>query len=128
MRPNVLVPIFLVIALGMFVRAPFIIATAPYEESMGIVSKVFYFHVPVAIMFLMSAFVCGIASVAYLIRRSRTPDHVALAAAELAIVLGLIVLVTGSTWARKAWGVWWVWDARLTSSLVMWMVFVSYLL
>jgi heme exporter protein C len=128
MRTRFIVPLFLTIAIAMFVPSPFIIGSAPYESSMGIISKIFYFHVPIAITFMISAFVCGIAGVVYLVRRNRTADHVALGAAELAIVFGLIVLVTGSVWARKAWGVWWVWDARLTMTLVMWMVFVSYLL
>jgi heme exporter protein C len=121
-------PVLLGIALVMFVVTPFILANAPAESTMGIVSKIFYFHFPSAISFLGSAFVCGIASIVFLARRSSTADHVALAAAELAIVFGLITLVTGPLWARKAWGVWWVWEARLTSSLVMWMVFISYLL
>jgi heme exporter protein C len=121
-------PVFLSIALLMFVPTPFILANAPAEESMGVVSKIFYFHLPSAISFLLSAFVCGIASIVFLARRNQTADRVALAAAELAIVFGLITLVTGPLWARKAWGVWWVWEARLTSSLVMWMVFVSYLM
>ena len=125
---NSLPLIFLTIAFAMFVRAPFMIASAPYEASMGVVSKIFYFHVPSAIVTLLSAFVAGGASVMFLIRRARTADHVAVAAAELAVVLGLIVLVTGPLWARKAWGVWWVWDARLTMTLVMWMVFIAYLL
>jgi heme exporter protein C len=112
----------------MFVPTPFILRGAPFEESMGEVSKIFYFHFPSAIAFLLFAFVCGIASVVFLATRSRTADHVALAAAELAILAGLITLVTGPLWARKAWGTWWVWEARLTSSLVMWMVFISYLM
>jgi heme exporter protein C len=123
-----LVPVLIAIALVMFVRAPFLLATAPYEASMGVVSKIFYFHVPAAMTMFVTAFVCGIASVVYVIRRSRLADHVAVAAAELAVLFGLIVLVTGPLWARKAWGVWWQWDARLTMTLVMWMVFVAYLL
>ncbi len=125
---SALVPAFLIIALVMFVPAPFILDAAPYEASMGPVSKILYFHVPCAVTFLCSSLVCGIASVAYLARRRRTADHVALAAAELAVVFGAITLGTGPLWARKAWGTWWVWEARLTMSLVMWMVFVSYLL
>jgi heme exporter protein C len=125
---TVIVPVLLAIAAAMFVRAPFVISAAPFEASMGLVSKIFYFHVPVAITTLLSALVCGVASVVYLVRRSPTADHVALAAAELAVVLGLAVLVTGPLWARKAWGVWWAWEPRLTMTLVMWMVFISYLL
>jgi len=76
----------------------------------------------------VSAFVCGISSALFLMKKKPASDHLALAAAELTVVFGIIVLVTGPLWARKAWGVWWQWDARLTSSLLMWMIFVAYLL
>jgi heme exporter protein C len=125
---NRLVPFALVVALVMFVRAPFMVDAAPYESTMGLIQKIFYFHVPAAMMTFLSAFVCGIASVVYLVSRKRTADHIAVAAAELAVVFGLIVLVTGPIWARKAWGVWWQWEARLTMTLVMWMIFIAYLL
>ena len=124
-----LVPLLLVIAALMFIRAPFLIDAAPYESTMGLVQKIFYFHVPAAFTAFLSVFVCGIASAIYLVRRSRTADHVAVAAAELAVLFGAMVLVTGPLWARKAWGVWWTWgDARLVMTLVMWMVCVAYLL
>ena len=124
-----LVPVLLVVAAVMLARAPFLIDAAPYESTMGLVQKIFYFHVPSAIVAMTSAIVCGIASVVFLVRRRRLADHLALGAAELAVVFGLIVLVTGPLWARKAWGAWWVWqDARLTITLVMWMLFVGYLL
>jgi heme exporter protein C len=124
-----LVPILLVAAALMLARAPFMIDAAPYESTMGLVQKIFYFHVPAAMIALASAIVCGIASVLFLIRRTRQSDHLALAAAELAVVFGLIVLVTGPLWARKAWGDWWVLqDVRLMTTLVMWMLFVGYLL
>lgn len=126
MMSKIAAPTLLIIALVMFVPTPFILWGAPFEETMGEVSKIFYFHFPSAIAFLLFAFVCGISSVVYLVRRNQTADHVALAAAELAILAGLITMVTGPLWARKSWGVWWVWEARLTSSLVMWMVFISY--
>jgi heme exporter protein C len=122
------VPALLLLAFAMLVPAPFIIKTAPYEASMGMVSKIFYFHVPSAISLFFAAFVCGCASIVYMVRRNPAADHLAVAAAELSVVIGLIVLVTGPLWARKSWGVWWVWEARLTMTLVMWMVFVSYLL
>ncbi|NQW05584.1 MAG: cytochrome c biogenesis protein CcsA [Acidobacteria bacterium] len=112
----------------MFAVSPFLIDAAPYEATMGLVQRIFYYHVPSAMVMFASAFVCGIASVVYLVKRSSTADAVALAAAELVVVFGLIVLVTGPLWGIKAWGVWWQWDARLTSSLVLWLIFVSYLL
>ena len=116
------------VALVLFAAAPFVIASAPYESTMGLVQKIFYFHVPTALMLFLSAFVCGIASGIFLFRRSQRADRVALAAAELTVVFGLLALVTGPLWARKAWGVWWQWDARLTSSLVLWMIFIAYML
>jgi heme exporter protein C len=126
---RLIVPVLLVAAAVMFARAPYLIAAAPYESTMGLVQKIFYFHVPAAMMAMLSAFVCGTASALYLWRRGPVADRTALAAAELAVVFGLIAIVTGPLWARKAWGVWWQWgDARLTITFVMWMVFVSYLL
>src|SRR4249920_2005985 len=125
---NRLVPVVLLAAMVMFVRAPFMIDGVRYESTMGLIQKIFYFHVPAAMTTFVSAFVCGIASVIYLVRRRPLADHVALAAAELAVVFGLIVLVTGPIWARKAWGVWWQWEARLMATLIMWMIFVAYLL
>ena len=125
---NRLVPFLLIAAAVMFARAPFLVQAAPNEATMGVIWKIFYFHVPSAIMTFLAAFVCGIASAVFLWRRSRFADHVAVSAAELAVVFGLIVLVTGPLWARKAWGVSWEWDARLTMTLVMWMIFVAYLM
>ena len=124
---RVFVPLVLV-ALVMFGAAPFVVANAPFEQTMGLVQKIFYYHVPSAMLMFVSAFVCGIASAVYLFRRSAVADRVALAAGELVVLFGAIVLVTGPIWARKAWGVWWEWDARLTSSLLLWMIFLAYML
>lgn len=118
----------IVAALIMFAAAPIFIARAPYEQTMGLVQKIFYFHVPSAMMMFISAFVCGVASAVFLFRRRAGADRLAVAAAELVALFGIIVLVTGPLWARKAWGVWWQWDARLTSTLVLWMIFMAYLL
>jgi heme exporter protein C len=123
-----LVPILLGLAAAMFAIAPYVIDTAPYEATMGLVQRIFYFHFPAAITMMVSAIVCGAASAIYLFRRVPAADRVALAAAELAVVFGLITLVTGPLWARKSWGRWWVWDARVTSTFIMWMVFNAYLL
>jgi heme exporter protein C len=126
---RVVVPGLLAVAAALFAWAPFAIDAAPYESTMGLVQKIFYFHVPAAMTAMLSAFVCGIASAMYLWGGRRPgADRVALAGAELVVVFGLIVLVTGPLWARKAWGVWWQWEARLTITLVMWMIFVAYLL
>jgi heme exporter protein C len=121
------IPLVLV-AMVLFTAAPLIVANAPLEQTMGLVQKIFYYHVPSAMLMFVSAFVCGVASAVYLFRRSAAADRVALAAGELVVLFGLFVLVTGPIWARKAWGVWWEWDARLTSSLLLWMIFVAYLM
>lgn len=123
-----IVPLCLAIAGLMFTAAPFVISTAPDEATMGLVQRIFYFHFPAAMTMMLAALVCGVASALFLFRRHPTADRIAVAAAEMAVVFGLIVLVTGPLWARKSWGVWWVWDARITSTFVMWMVFNSYLL
>ena len=113
---------------AMFAIAPFLIANAPYESTMGLVQKIFYVHLPSAWMFLLAAIVCGIASVRFLFRGDVRQDSLAWAAAELVVLFGAVTLVTGPLWARKAWGAWWQWDVRLTSSLMGWMVAVAYLL
>ena len=112
----------------MFAISPVLIANAPYESTMGLVQKIFYVHLPSAWMFLLSAIVCGVASIRFLFGGNPRHDRLAWAAAELVVVFGLLTLVTGPLWARKAWGVWWQWDVRLTSSLIGWMVSVAYLL
>src|SRR4051812_31321308 len=123
-----LFPILVVAAAAMFAYAPFMILAAPYESTMGLVQKIFYFHVPAGMTLFLTAFVSGIGSAAFLFTRKAWADRMAVAGAELSVMLGLIVLVTGPLWARKAWGVWWVWDPRVTSTFVMWMIFNAYLL
>ncbi len=127
MSRRLFLPLVAVAAI-LFAVAPVFIAWAPYESTMGLVQKIFYFHVPSWIVMFLSAFVCGVASVVYLFKGRAQADRVAVAAAELVVVFGFIGLMTGPLWARKAWGVWWQWDARLTMALVMWMIFIAYLL
>lgn len=117
-----------VVAAAMFVYAPFMILNAPYEATMGLVQKIFYFHAACGMAMFLAAFVSGIGSAMFLFTKKPSADRMAVAGAELTVIIGLIVLVTGPLWARKAWGVWWQWDARLTSTLVMWMIFNAYLL
>jgi heme exporter protein C len=112
----------------MFAASPFFIAGAPYESTMGLVQKVFYYHMPSAWMFLLGAIVCGVASARYLATGKERHDRTALAAAELTVLFGLLTLVTGPLWARRAWGTWWVWDPRVTSSLVGWLISCAYLI
>jgi heme exporter protein C len=108
------------------VFSPFLILAAPAESSMGLVQKIFYFHAPCAWLLLMSTMVCAAGSLSFLFRHGDGADTLALAAAELGVVFGLCALVSGPLWARVAWGRFWVWDARLTSSLLLWLMLVAY--
>lgn len=111
-----------------FMTAPIVVAKAPFESTMGLVQKIFYFHMPPAMLMLISAIFCGVISAIYLVKKRPIYDWIAYAAAELTVLYGALAMVTGPLWARKAWGVWWVWDPRLTMSFLLWMIFVSYLL
>ncbi len=103
-----------------------IFAVAPVELQMGIVQKIFYFHVPSAYSMYLGFTACFIGSVGYLIKRSPKWDALGAAGAEVGLVFCLIVLITGPLWARKAWGYFWVWDPRLTTTLLAGMVFMAY--
>jgi heme exporter protein C len=101
---------------------------APTEQTMGEVQRIFYYHVPSAWVAFLCFFVNFLASIWYLIQRSARTDAVALACAEVGVVFCTIVLITGPLWARPVWGIWWTWDARLTSTLVLWLIYMSYLI
>jgi len=100
---------------------------APVEKTMGIVQKIFYFHVPSAYSMYIGAAACFVGSVGYLLRPSDARDALARAGAEMAVVFGAIVLTTGPLWAAKAWGYYWTWDPRLTTSLLSVLIYVAYL-
>ena len=119
--------LFLLLAIAGMLWVPQLIITAPREATMGFVYKIFFFHVPSAMTCFLAAFVCAGGSALYLFKGSEAGDRVAVAAGELTVLFGLMTLVTGPLWARKAWGVYWQWDVRLTTTLLLWMVFVAYL-
>lgn len=120
--------ILISLALVVFAIAPAVIYWAPYESTMGLVQKIFYFHVPGALMMLFLAIFAGTASAIYLFKKDSRADRWGLAAAEQVVLFGAMTLVSGPLWARKSWGVWWEWEPRLTSSLLLWLVFLAYLL
>ena len=117
-----------VVTAAMFAYAPVVIARAPYESTMLMVQKIFYFHVPSWIAMYTAIFVCGIASGWYLFKGRPAADRIAFAAAEVAVLFGGLGLVSGSLWGRKAWGVWWQWDARLTTALLLELILLAYLI
>ena len=101
---------------------------APVESTMRLPQKIFYLHLPLAWWGLFSFFVVFVASIAYLRTRNFHWDALAGAAAEVGVVLAVLALVTGCLWGKPAWGVWWTWDARLTTTLVMCFVYAGYLI
>ena len=101
---------------------------APRERTMGDLQRIFYFHAPAGITGLTAFGVNFIASLGYLARKNRWWDALALASAEVGVVLVTMLLATGPMWAKPVWLVWWAWTPRLTSSLILWMLYVAYLL
>ena len=101
---------------------------APVEQSMGPVQKIFYTHLPMAWWSFVSFFVVFAASILYLARRRAAYARLAGAAAELGVLFSGLALATGMCWARPIWNVWWTWDPRLTTTLVMWFIYAAYLL
>ena len=104
------------------------VVVAPTEQTMGDVQRIFYYHVPSAWTAFLLFFINFVASLWYLIRKSTSADILALVTAEVGVVFCTVVLVTGPLWARPVWGIWWTWDIRLTSTLVLWLIYVSYIL
>ena len=101
---------------------------APTEQTMGEVQRIFYYHVPSAVTAFTLFLINFVVSIVYLARRSPRADALAVSTAEVGVVFCTVVLVTGPMWARPVWGIWWTWDARLTSTLLLWLIYVSYLI
>ena len=121
-------PLFAIIAFGAVAAAQaFAIATSPPDRDMGHLQKIMYVHVPAAWMSFISFFVVFVYSVRYLWKQKENDDLLAASAAEVGAALTGLTLMLGMIWGRPAWGVWWVWDARLTSTLVLFLIFVGYL-
>jgi heme exporter protein C len=103
------------------------LVVAPTESTMGDVQRIFYYHVPSAWTAFLLFLTNLVASVIYLIWRNPKADALAAVCAEVGVVFCTVVLVTGPIWARPVWGIWWTWDVRLTTTLVLWLIYVSYL-
>jgi heme exporter protein C len=114
------------VAAGLYLA--FLYAPTAGRGAGGEVQRIFYFHVPFAMAAFLGFGVVLVASIGFLARGKRSWDVTAEAAAEVGLLCCTIVLLTGPIWARYAWGVWWTWDARLTSTLVLWLIYAAYLL
>lgn len=99
----------------------------PVEATLGPVQKIFYMHLPLAIWAMTSFFLIFLFSILYLWKRKAAFDRLCAAAAELGVLFCGLSLASGIIWAKKSWGVWWTWDPRLTTALIMWFIYAGYL-
>jgi heme exporter protein C len=116
------------IVLGMFVTIWAAFLLAPTDAVQGDVQRIIYFHVPMAWLAYLAFFVVFVASILYLLRRDERWDWVARASAEIGVVFTTLVLISGSIWGKAFWGTWWDGEPRLTTTLILWFIYVAYLL
>ena len=112
----------------MLVDLYLIFMVAPTDSVLGHVQRVFYFHVPIAIVSFLAFFVVFIGSLMYLIKRTPKWDAIAHASAEVGVVFVTLALITGIIWARPIWNTWWTWEPRLTTTMILWLIYVAYLM
>ena len=115
-------------AAAMLVAAFAIFFVAPDERTMHEIQRIFYIHVASAWTAGIAYFLVALAGVLYLVRRKPQDEWLGVAAAEAGVAFTSIVLITGPIWAKPVWGIWWTWDARLTTTFVLWLMYVAYLL
>ena len=120
----------LLLAVGalMVTNMYFIFMWAPTEKVLGHVQRILYIHVPMAWLAFFAFFIVFVGSIMYLWKRESKWDSLASSAAELGVIFTSLVLITGPIWAKPVWGVWWTWDPRLTSTLLLWLIYVGYLM
>ena len=119
---------FSLTTLLMLVTIYLVFMWVPTEQNLGISQRIFYFHVPLGWIGMVSIFVVGIASVIHLSTKDDKWDSIAYSAAELGLIFATLILVTGAIWAKPVWGVWWTWDPKLTTTLILWFIYVGYLM
>ena len=113
---------------GMMVSVWAIFLYAPTDAIEGDAQRIFYFHVPMAWLGMLAFGVLTIGGIGYLWKKDERWDWVARAAAELGTIFITLALITGSLWGRATWGTWWTWDARLTTTLILWFIYIAYLM
>jgi heme exporter protein C len=115
---------FILLAGGLYL----IFLYVPTEQEMGVVQRIFYFHVPLAWVAFLAFLIVFLGSILYLWKRESKWDVIASSSAEVGVVFNTLLLITGSIWAKPIWGAWWVWDARLTTALILWLIYLAYLM
>ncbi len=120
--------LWLLTVISTVVSLQVIFLKAPTEATMGIVQKIFYFHVPAANGMYLGASACFVGSVGYLARGTMGWDALARGGADVAVIMGMMVLISGPLWAAPAWGAYWTWDPRLTTSMLSQLIYVAYII
>jgi heme exporter protein C len=105
-----------------------IFVVAPTDGYQGHIQRVFYIHVPISILSFLGFLLCAVAGVGYLMRRGEAWDRLAHASAEVGVIFVTLALLTGIIWGKATWNAWWQWDARLTTTLILWFIYVAYLM
>ncbi|MFN2432611.1 MAG: cytochrome c biogenesis protein CcsA [Gemmatimonadota bacterium] len=123
-----MIPLILATAAAMLAALGLVAFYAPLEAVQGLPQKIVYVHVPLAWAMFLSVAVLLAGSLIFLWKRNPAADRLARSAAEVGTLFATLVLVTGSLWGKAVWGTWWTWDARLTSTLVLWFILVGYVL
>ena len=126
--PSIKTLLALITGVMMLVDLYFIFMVAPTDSVLGHVQRVFYFHVPIAIMSFLAFFVVFLGSLMYLIKRTPKWDAIAHASAEVGVVFVTLALITGIIWAKPVWNTWWTWEPRLTTTMILWLIYVAYLM
>lgn len=119
-------PVGILAAMAVCAALGMIVMYAPLEVEQGEIQKIFYVHVPSAWTAFLAVTVVFLSSILFLLTRDRVWDEIAASAGEIALVFLTIVLTTGPLWGRPVWNTWWTWDARLTYTLILWLVFAAY--
>ncbi len=114
--------------ISMLVSLYLVFKWVPVERQMGPVQKIFYFHVPSAWVAFLAFLVVFVASIMYLKTKLERYDIIAGSSAQVGVVFTTIVLITGPIWGRASWGTWWTWDPRLTTTLILWFIYLAYLI
>ena len=120
--------LFTITAILMLSTIYMIFIWVPTEQNLGVSQRIFYFHVPLAWIGMVSIIVVGVASVAHLVSGNNKWDALAYSSAELGVIFATLILVTGAIWAKPVWGVWWSWDPKLTTTLILWFIYIGYLM
>ena len=118
----------LVTAVTMFAAFSLISVYAPQEKSMGVIQKIFYLHVPLAWVTILAFLVIFVCSILFLAKGNIIYDNIARSSAKIGFIFNSLMLISGSIWAKAVWGAWWTWDPRLTTSLILWFMYICYLL